>query len=745
MGFWGRLKGISILWHLTGIVLLIASAFAFTPQRDTYDGSPRLTQAVLLFIAGGAVLRFAPVRAKINNQDGGAVYSTPTAHHPNIHDERHTPHIYGHNTRLLFLPGAVLLLAFGMVSALNLPVSHHIQFVSLIAGIVFVMLSLSRADRASHDLLMIPRWEWRVIAVITLFALFLRVWRLGSLHLLVDETNFLDGVMHFWDNPHTTMLSPMAGVAPFTRLHAYWETWTVALFGRNLAGFRMASAVIGALNITAVWWLARHLFAIHTQPTIPPRLLRALPLVAALILATFPPHLHFSRLALNNISDPLFGTLALAFLARARLTNHLRDTVLAGIMLGLTHYFHNAGQLFWMGLIALWILWDALRRQPFSWRSIGFLVLAAVIVMLPVYLAWSVLDLPLVARFNEGRLSNTYWHDLLISHDPETINQHLIRTMRAFLIYVHIPEETIFYAGGTALVLPLLLPALFYGFWLCLWRGPVLLAVWPVLVAFGSSLLRDSATATRFLPAFPALVILIAVGLCGLAGLFFSLVERDWYTRPLFKFSLAAKSQADNWRWSGLQIALIGLIGLAITAYQINYYVYDHLPLFNIQHRERRVREDVEDAILRLVQDERFQPGTTHVHMMAHGPVDYFSVNAFMSFLADGYPIAVEPQQVLKIDYFTTFRADFDHAVFILPDDQQATNWLLANHPHVEPPEYSPYPDYAGEQFLLYRVAPLMERPNIPVPDRAARHERDTGIMGAGMLLIFIFLWRRKS
>src|SRR5690606_27829994 len=126
------------------------------------------------------------------------------------------------------------------------------------------------------------------------------------------------------------------------------------ILGHNLTGLRIFSAVFGTLTVPALYLLARELFDRRTA------------LLAALLLATFPPHIHFSRLGLNNIADPLFGVLALAFLVRGLKRGGLRDYALSGVMLGLTQYFYEGGKLLYPLLFGAWLLLALCFWRPWA-------------------------------------------------------------------------------------------------------------------------------------------------------------------------------------------------------------------------------------------------------------------------------------------------------------------------------------------------------------------------------------------
>ncbi|MDX1994190.1 MAG: glycosyltransferase family 39 protein, partial [bacterium] len=208
------------------------------------------------------------------------------------------------------------------------PMAWPLQFALFVAGVALVGRGLSKGKRhefnhrghrghgeigqkslCSPCSLWLNRIStstviWPLLAIM-LVGLLVRGWNLeNAVHLFVDEMHFTNGVTGLWANPTQPLLVPMNAISAFPWYFSALQTVTVELFGASLTGSRMVSVLFGVLTIPAVYLLARVWF---DRPTA---------LLAAFVLAVFPPHVHFSRLALNNIADPLFGTLALALLGR---------------------------------------------------------------------------------------------------------------------------------------------------------------------------------------------------------------------------------------------------------------------------------------------------------------------------------------------------------------------------------------------------------------------------------------------
>ena len=317
--------------------------------------------------------------------------------------------------RLVFIGGALALVALAAQNAngSTWALSLDVQFLLLAGGIAGVAWGLGD-DTKIQSTAKTPCWVQRrsprekrflflALGLITLLAFVVRVWQLEtSVHYFVDELNFVEGVVDVMQARQAGevlhLVHPFHWLTAFPRLFPYWQSWGVALAGQNYTGFRLASAVLGTLTVPAVYLLGKHLFD------------KRVGLLAALLLATFPPHIHFSRLGLNNVADPLFGTLALAFLARGLREGKQGDFALAGVMLGMTQYFYEGGRLLYPIVVGLWLAFSivanrqvikktkattinqdvqpnvpAQARVPVAWRNVGVFVLAFALSSLPLY------------------------------------------------------------------------------------------------------------------------------------------------------------------------------------------------------------------------------------------------------------------------------------------------------------------------------------------------------------------------
>jgi 4-amino-4-deoxy-L-arabinose transferase-like glycosyltransferase len=150
----------------------------------------------------------------------------------------------------------------------------------------------------------------------------------------------------------------------------------IALLGPSTLSLRLLSPIIGALTVTAVYLLGERLYG------------RVVGLSAALLLLGSHFHLHYSRLGLTNIWDPLFTWLALGLILLAWQRHEAGQAqrplwLLAGLMVGLNAYLFTGARLLPLILVgfALYLLlWQrtALRQQtPAILAGLGLALIVA--------------------------------------------------------------------------------------------------------------------------------------------------------------------------------------------------------------------------------------------------------------------------------------------------------------------------------------------------------------------------------
>ncbi len=420
-------------------------------------------------------------------------------------------------------------------------VTYPAQLALLVAGSGLLAWGLGGAE-------LLPRHTWPRpggwLVLITLLAFAVRVWNLeNAIHFFVDEGNFAEGILHIREQPYLKLLKPFDFVAAFTWVYPVLQHGATTILGPNLLSLRIISVVFGTLTIPAVYQLGRLLYD------------RRIGLLAALLLAVLPPHVHFSRLGLNNIADPLVGTLALAYLVRALQQGQRRDYALAGLMLGLTQYFYEGGRLLYPPLLFTWavIAYVALRPRL---RGLLLTALVAVIVSAPVYYAWVAWDVALTTRLNRQGVTLEYWTRLLLSNANDGLLATHLRekVLLPLLHFISVPDQgAFFYGGHTALILPPLVPAFLVGIIAALrrqWLAGSLLSLWLAFTVLGNSLVQDSVWTSRYVVALPAVAVLLAVGLVTIVDFVSRLLPHPPAPSP----SMARGSFSDSSEFGGIYL-----------------------------------------------------------------------------------------------------------------------------------------------------------------------------------------------
>ena len=152
----------------------------------------------------------------------------------------------------------------------------------------------------------------------------------------------------------------------FPALYFAVQSAAIAALGQTVEAVRLTSAIAGALTVVAVYWLGRAMFD------------RTTALLAALYLIASHYHIHMSRIALNNVWDGLFATVAIFGLWYGWKSGRRWAFIVCGLALGLGHYFYVSIR----PLPIMFLLWAAVafwrQRAQFRERFHG-LVLAAFI------------------------------------------------------------------------------------------------------------------------------------------------------------------------------------------------------------------------------------------------------------------------------------------------------------------------------------------------------------------------------
>ncbi len=681
--------------------LMALSAWRFVAAATLDDA---ILQGGLAFVVGAVVLGAATTLtlrvedAALRRERGHNPLGSPSGREVRDKDEIRSPSTETYNHEIwttaplvranrvrwrIVGVGAALLALVALASSdfapgLTVTLGARGQYLCWFGGIVAVAWGLSGSRH-----LTLPKLERRealLLVAILAVALGLRVYGLDQLRVLVDETHFSTGALYFFNTAGPQLLRPIGQYDPFPRIITYWVAEAVNLFGHTFAALRVVPALIGTATVGAIYLLGRELFD------------RRVGLAAAALLATFPPFLHFSRLAVISVIDPLFGVLTLAFLARGLRRGSRVDYVLAGVMLGLTQYFHEAGRLLFPALVALWLVGLLLTqtkitatpqatfglrlRWPLAWRSLTLGLLAALIVAAPLIYTQRTQPEQIKTRLDYALLPKEYWKALLLTSDFRPQLEHI---WDAALTFTRTPDGTKYYAGTTPLILPLLVPLFLLGL---AWiprrrppRGAWVVTLWVVLTVLGNSVLAVNTTSVHFLVALPAATLFMALGLSETLTLL-----------------------------SGRQAAwLLAALVIAIGVGQTYYYFGPHLDLYNVLMRSTG-STDAHDVLLRAAA----LPPRTEAHLIADPtslPIDQPYAQEVLRYLNDRVTIDVADPDDVTDRYLEPLSRRVPQAFFVKPSATRAIERIVRAFPSDSQPQHTPYP-LTGETYLLYMVLP---------------------------------------
>ena len=552
-----------------------------------------------------------------------------------------------------------------------------LQLALLVMG-AGLLVHATRTQQRPRSRLHIDGYQIALVGVL-LLAFALRITELELLiHRHIDEVASVEAVMELQADPALQLLRPYEGVARFTRVYSLVQQATITIFGSSLAGLRLVSAFAGTLTVAAVYLLGRVLFDRKTA------------LIAALLLATFPPHLHFSRAGINNIVDPLFGVLALAFLARGlRRTETglypLTDFALAGVMLGLTQYFYEGGRLLYPPLV---LLLAGLNARRLGWQGGAVLVGTAILVGAPVYLTLVAGDYALAPRLEGAGRDGDYWRLLFGGDVVQGIDLYWQRHLQEPLLhFVQQADRSGFYGGETALLLTAALPFFLLGLGRALsrcWRLPgAMLLLWLAGTVIGNSLLVNPLESARYVVSFPAIVLLAAWGVCLLVT-----ALDDSLTHALTVWTVTVKRAV---------FVLLTTLTVALAAIQGVYYLRVHAPGYMLQFTDATAVEDVYFRALAL-------PDRTHIHLvtdeLVYGRELYVILEFHNRYNTQTFMTQVDPRS-LTAAYLQGRPPAQHYAIFVPPYETALIDNLVALGGW-EQITRSPYPIPAALDYWMF-------------------------------------------
>ncbi|QPC83886.1 glycosyltransferase family 39 protein [Phototrophicus methaneseepsis] len=518
----------------------------------------------------------------------------------------------------------------------------------------------------------------------------------------LDELLFSNAIVDLRQPDRILMLKPFSGITAFSWAYPMLQALFASILGPGLLPLRLTSAFFGILTVAATYQLGRVQFD------------KRVGLVAAVIMATLPVHLQFSRIGIANIADPLFGVLALLFVARGLRRPSMRDYALAGLMLGLTQYFYEGGRIFFPLLVASWLVFTRIfARQGASYtppklRHLMALAFCFLILAAPLYLTWASWDARMLPRYNTTR---AIWNTSALNSVLEEWFERIPVVMRVF---VQLHDYSWFYGGTQPILLLPLVPFFFLGIAHSLARllkpGGSLLVGWIAAGIVGIALIDDAWSYPRYMVLLPGLALCIGLG-----------AIKTWDT---FNQRRDARMLSINARPAWIAAAFI------VTIMHIGYYFGIHIPNFYEDQYGYKTqqgiiyRDDIEDALWRVLG----LPPETHVHIVSGNKPWDFNIEAVRTyFYREDLTIeTIDPQ---SFEAKLMEMSPFDHHAFFLSKEDDISYQLMTMYFLVQDRVYkSPFniPEEATmDLYFAPAIWSLNEDDGVMQPDLPANASTD--------------------
>ena len=349
------------------------------------------------------------------------------------------------------------------------------------------------------------RWDIAISLAIFVLALGLRAWQMSQFPNTYSGDEGSAGLfaVELLDGKANNLFG--LGWFSFPALYFAVQSAAIALLGQTIEAVRLTSAVAGALTVVAVYWLGRAMFD------------RTTAVLAALYLAASHYHIHMSRVALNNVWDGLFGTLAILGLWHGWKTGRRAGFILCGLALGLGQYFYVSIR----PLPLMFLIWATVafvaQRTQFRDRFHGLVLAAliALVVFLPLGLFF--VDKPdeFQAPMNRVTILGSSPEAVTARGGRPTIDIVLDNAINGLLGFTHEPLRLLYDPGSPLLLAGAALLFLLGILWALLnFDLRYLLLFLPLLaVVVSNAISQNSPASQRYVLAMPLVALFVALPL----------------------------------------------------------------------------------------------------------------------------------------------------------------------------------------------------------------------------------------
>lgn len=427
-------------------------------------------------------------------------------------------------------------------------------------ALLFLLSATVLLDRAHPHPALALHWNradtcW--IGAATLLALVLRLLDLGQIPLTFHNDEAIMAV-RATQLLHQPLADPAFIDNPgYVNLWYYTLALSIQLFGHSIGGIRMIPALLGGLTIATTYLFIRLLFT------------QRVAVLTSFLLATFHFHIHFSRIDLNNVADPLLGTLILNCLLIGWRTRRYFFFALAGVLLGLALYVYTGARLFFPLTLILGVLWVLPRFR--AWRTwatsaqAGFGGLVGIgVLFMATPLVQNILNnpKPFMTRFQRDGLTLDKVQQMAAQQKMSTVTFLYEQVKHAVLAFHYYPDIDIggFYDRQLPILTGVAGILFVLGLILCLahwreWRFQLPLAWLALTVLIGGVMMVHPPSVQRYITLAPVICFIIALSV-------------DWLT-DLANVGLSPSAV----RWQLVTVLLVAYL----SAESLHRYFFDYL------------------------------------------------------------------------------------------------------------------------------------------------------------------------
>lgn len=240
-------------------------------------------------------------------------------------------------------------------------------------------LAILERDRAWRlPRVRVPALAWAaVVGGVALVALAVRLWAIGDHPSPPSDDEAIFTIAGFQHGPSEVRNMFTSGIHGTPRLYFLLVAGWQATAGDSLTASRVLIAIFGSATVLLAYLMLSEAYG------------RRVALAGAAFLALFHYHLHYSRIAYPNITDPLFTALTLWLTQRAVRTGSALNYALAGLALGGAAYGWSTARILPAAIAVLLAVALIESRQ---WQSIlrgaAVMVIVAVTVVAPIAAWW---------------------------------------------------------------------------------------------------------------------------------------------------------------------------------------------------------------------------------------------------------------------------------------------------------------------------------------------------------------------